>query len=372
MKLLYVENALAIHGGIERVLTDKLNWLVEYGGCEICLLTSNQGNHPIVFPLSPKVEFHDLGVMFHQVYNYSGWKRYCLMVRLRRLYRLRLSEMIRAFSPDIIVCTRLDCVCDVIKKSGGIPVVFESHHSFLAYKFEKYSWLQILQIKYWHRALKKAQVIITLTKGDALEWKKINHHVRVIPNVVHLNDTGRYCDCQSKSVIFVGRYSYQKDIESLLQIWTIVNQRHPDWQLNIYGGYGERQKNLQSKYGHSGMNIVMHQPTTAIFEEYLKSSVLLMTSRYEPFGLVLPEAMSCGLPVIAFDCPYGPADVITDGLDGFLIHNRSIDDYVDKLCLLIENEHLRSKMGQAGIHSSKRYDADSIMTMWEEVFEQLV
>ena len=85
MKLLYVDNALAIHGGIERVLTDKLNWLVEYGDCEICLLTANQGNHPIVFPLSAKVECHDLGIMFHQMYRFSGWKRFSLFFHLHQL-----------------------------------------------------------------------------------------------------------------------------------------------------------------------------------------------------------------------------------------------------------------------------------------------
>lgn len=371
MKLLYVDNALAIHGGIERVLTDKLNWLVEYGDCEICLLTANQGNHPIVFPLSDKVEFHDLGIMFHQVYNYSGWKRYCLSIRLHRLFRQRLAEMIRIFTPDVIVCARLDCVYDVIKEMGRIPVVFESHHSYIAYKFEKYSWLQILQIKHWHRALKKAQMIITLSKGDALEWKKINPHVEIIPNVVHLNNTGRYSTCNCKSVIFVGRYSFQKDIESLLQIWKIVNQRHPDWQLNIYGGYGDQQEILQSIIYRSESNIVIRQPTSSIFEEYLKSSILLITSRYEPFGLVLPEAMSCGLPVVAFDCPYGPADIITDGVDGFLIKNRDIEMFADKVCQLIENEELRRQMGNNGIISSQRYRADVIMPKWISLFEEL-
>ena len=372
MKLLYVENALAIYGGIERVLADKLNWLAEYGACEVCLLTASQGIHPIVFPLSPKVEFHDLGIMFHQVYCYSGWKRYYLLMRLHRLFRRRIAKMIQTFSPDVIVCTRLDCVYDVIKEKGSIPVVYESHDSFLAYTFENHGCLQKFRIKYLHHVLRKAQMIITLTKGDALEWKKINSHVQVIPNVVHLNDTGRYSDCQSKSAIFVGRYSYQKDIESLLQIWKLVNQRHPDWQLNIYGGYGEQQELLQSIIHRSGMNVVINQPTTFIFEEYLKSSILLMTSRYEPFGLVLPEAMSCGLPVVAFNCPYGPADIITDGQDGFLVKNRDINAFAEKVCLLIENPELRKTMGQAGIYSSKRYDVSSIMPMWKELFKQLV
>jgi glycosyltransferase involved in cell wall biosynthesis len=99
--------------------------------------------------------------------------------------------------------------------------------------------------------------------------------------------------------------------------------------------------------------------------------MLLLTSRYEPFGMVLPEAMSSGLPVIAFDCPYGPADIITDGVDGFLIHNRDMEDFADKVCLLIENADLRRQMSQAGIHSSQRYHVNHVMPAWHHLFELL-
>lgn len=371
MKLLYVENTLAIHGGIERVLTDKLNWLVEYGGCEVCLLLANQGDHPIVFSLHPKVECHDLSIMFHQMYRYPIWKRYRVFFQLRKLFRQRMTAHIQSFSPDVIICTRLDYVSDVMKVRGNIPVVYESHHSFLAYKFETYSWQQRIHIKVLHRALKKTQMIVSLTHGDALEWKKLNPHVKVIPNVVHLNDTGRYSDCSSKSAIFVGRYSYQKDLETLLHIWELVCMRHPDWKLHIFDGYGFQQE-LLPMINRMDAQVVLHQPTSAIFEEYLKNSMLLMTSIFEPFGLVLPEAMSCGLPVVAFDCPYGPADIITDGKDGFLIKDRSIIDYVEKVCLLIENEELRCRMGREGIINSNRYEMNCIMQLWTELFEGLL
>ena len=370
MKLLYVENTLAIHGGIERVLTDKLNWLVEYGGCEVRLLTANQGDHPIVFSLNPKVECHDLYIMFHQMYRFSGWKRYRMFFKLHRLFRQRMMDEIQSFSPDVIICTRLDFVYDVMKVRGSVPVVYESHNSYLACKFDKYTWLKKLQIKFWHHALKKVQMIVALTHGDALEWKKLNPNVCIIPNAVHLNNTGRYSDCHSKSAIFVGRYSYQKDLESLLHIWELVCMRHPDWQLHLFDGYGFQQELLPT-INRMDAEVVLHQPTSAIFDEYLNSSMLLMTSIFEPFGLVLPEAMSCGLPVVAFDCPYGPADIITDGEDGFLIKDRSIIDYVEKVCLLIENEELRCRLGGAGVISSRRYEMNNIMPLWVKLFEQL-
>ena len=118
-------------------------------------------------------------------------------------------------------------------------------------------------------------------------------------------------------------------------------------------------------------NVIVHEPNNDIFKYYLESSIFLLTSRFEPFGLVIPEAMSCGLPVVAFDCPYGPADIITDGQDGFLIKNRDIHAFAEKVCLLIENPELRKMMGQVGVQSSKRYDASLIMPFWKTFFEQL-
>ena len=371
MKVLYVENALAIHGGIERVITDKINWLAENGGSQVCLLIAGQGNHPIAFPLSSKVECHDLGIMFHQMYHYSVWKRCRLFFKLHQLYRQRMSAQIQAFSPDIIICTRLDFVGDVIKVSGNIPVVYESHESYIVDKFERNSWQRKLLVKYWYHALKKIQVIVSLTQRDALDWKKINPHVEVIPNVVHLNDSSICSDCSSKNAIFVGRFSYQKDLQSLLRIWDIVSQRHPDWQLHVYGGYGVEKDMILSEVKKMDAKILVHESTSDIMERYKESSILLLTSRYEPFGLVLPEAMSCGLPVVAFDCPYGPADIIADGVDGFLIKNRDIDEFANKVCQLIESEELRRQMGNNGIISSQRYRADAVMPQWIRLFDEL-
>ena len=120
------------------------------------------------------------------------------------------------------------------------------------------------------------------------------------------------------------------------------------------------------------MNIIVHDPTLSIIEKYLASSMLLLTSLFEPFGLVLPEAMSCGLPVVAFDCPYGPADIISDGVDGFLVKDRDIKVFAEKVCLLMDDISLRKKMGQAGIVSSQRYSTERIMPMWKQFFEQML
>jgi glycosyltransferase involved in cell wall biosynthesis len=372
MRILYICDALAIYGGLERVLVDKANWLVEKGGYEVSLLTINQGSHPICFPLHPDVVYNDLNIRFHQYSYLPFWKRFFKRRQLYHVFRKRLAKKIQEEVPDIIICTRLDYVRDIVQVKGVIPLVFETHSSCLVSRFEGEGLLHRFYTWYLQLAVRKAQMVVALTNGDADQWRKLTSKVCVIPNVVHLNETGRNSDCHSKSVIFVGRYTCQKDIQSLLRIWSLVIQRHQDWQLHIFGGYGNEKEKLQSQMRGMDMNIVVHESTSTIYEEYLRSSLLLMTSRYEPFGLVLPEAMSCGLPVVAFDCPYGPADIISDGMDGFLIRNRSTEDYVDKVCLLMEDEELRRKMGQKGVHSAQRYNANQVMPQWKKLFEQII
>lgn len=363
MKLLYVTDALAICGGLERVLIDKANWLSEHEGYEVCILTVNQGNHPNAYPLAPHIIHTDVDIHFYHQYQYSGIKRLLVNRQLRKKFRTRLKTELVEFAPDVIICMRLDYLTDIVSVKGDIPLVFESHSSKIGYRFDESGLIRKWQIECWQRGVRKTQMIVALTQGDAYEWKSLTPDVCVIPNIVHLNDTGRYSDCTNKRAIFVGRLVEQKGLPDLVKIWQIVNHRHPDWQLDVFGN-GQMES-------VSEINLFVNPPTANIMEEYVNSSMLLMTSVYEPFGLVLPEAMSYGLPVVAFDCLYGPADIITDGQDGFLIKDRVIDSFADKVCLLIENPELRKTMGQAGIRSSKRYDASLIMSLWKDLFENI-
>jgi len=371
MKIVYVNDALAIWGGLERVLVEKVNELAERYDYEMYLLTINQGNHPIPYPLHPKVVYRDLGIQFHKQYQYHGFRRFIKRIELNHLFLRRLREQIDLISPNVIVCARSELSGTIAKAKGEIPFVFESHTSRHAQRFINADFYTVKKFDFYNRSVKFADSVVALTNGDADDWREINPNVCVIPNIVHLYNGSRYCDSSSKSVMFVGRFSTQKDISSLLQIWQIVHLRYPDWALHIYAGFGEEQDELLPKIEQMKVNIFLHEPTPEIFERYLENSVLLLTSRFEPFGLVLPEAMSCGLPVIAFDCPYGPADIITDGKDGFLVKNRDINEFAEKVCLLIENPKLRKLMGQAGIESSKRYDTSLIMPNWKNLFEQL-
>ena len=372
MRLLYVCDALAICGGLERVLIEKANWLAKHVDYKVCLLTANQGDNPVSFPLLPEVLFEDLDIRFYKQYHMPYWKRFVKNRQLHHLFRERMSKKIQEFAPDIIICTRLDFIHDIVCVKGTIPLVLESHSSRLAGHFEGDGFFRRIHILYLQLAVKKVDMVVALTNGDAVEWRKLTPKVCVIPNAAHLNESGSYTDCTAKSIIYVGRFSKQKDVGTLLCIWNLIHQRHPDWCLHFYGGYGEKKDSLLTEIQQMNANIIVHQPTINMIKWYLGNSILVLTSRYEPFGLVLPEAMSCGLPVVAFDCPYGPAEIITDNMDGFLIKERNISEFADKVCMLIENPTYCKKIGMNGIHSSQRYKVSVIMPKWDALFKQLI
>lgn len=371
MRLLYIADALALHGGIERVLTQKVNWFAEHG-YEVYVITVNQGDKPLCYSLHPNVRYLDLNISFYSQYALKGIRRLLRRFELNRDFQRKLSDKISLFSPDVLICTRLEYVRSLINVKGSIPLVFESHSSCLCESFENDGILRRFYMWYMKLSLKKADTVVSLTEGDAKEWRKYSSHVCVIPNVVSLNPNEVLSDCSAKSVIFVGRLSKQKGLDYLLKIWSTVHLMYPDWQLNIYGDYGAEKEERLEQIRCMNANIYAHEPTLDIFEKYKENSVLLLTSIYEPFGLVLPEAMSCGLPVVSFDCPYGPSDIINDCVDGFLVKSGDISGYINRICSLIQNQQLRVKMGREGVVSSKRFDAIHIMPLWEKLFSNVV
>ena len=327
MRILYVTDALAIHGGLERVLVEKINLLRKLYGYDITLVTTDQGDHPLLYSLDSHVNYYNLDIRFYEQYKYGRIRRLWEFFRLHKLFKHCLQTIIKEIEPDIIVCVRLKMLRLINKVKGPLPLLYESHTYRKASELEGENFVSHLKSFIYRRNEKIPQMIVALTEGDAEDWKKSNPNVCVVPNVVNLNKSGNYSNCLSKSVIFAGRFSKQKDIRSLLHVWEIVHKQHSDWTLHIYGSYGEEQNILLPVIQRMDANIIVHDPTISIFEKYLENSILLLTSLYEPFGLVLPEAMSCGLPVVAFDCPFGPADIITDGVDGFLIKNRDIKEF---------------------------------------------
>ena len=370
MRIVYVTDALAVWGGMERVLADKMNVLAGQYGCEVTLLSTNQGEHKLTYELHRNVRHIDLGVRLQQEYQYRGLRKILKKRELKQILKNRIKRAIEDIRPDVIVCVKLDFVSVLANLKGDIPLIVESHTLCHSEKMDEVGMLRRMYIWSLKRSIRKADAVVALTEGDANDWKAYNDNVHVIQNIVTLNESGFYTSFKQKSVIYVGRFSKQKDIDSLLRIWAIIHQQYPDWRLDIYGE-GELKEHYLSRIHLMDANINVFQPTANIMEVYREHSILLLTSKYEPFGLVLPEAMSCGLPVVAFDCPYGPADIITDGVDGYLIEDRDVELFAQRVGQLISDYDLRVQMGKAAAISSQRYQASRIMPQWIQLFKGL-
>jgi len=371
MKVLYISQFFTVWGGLERVWTDKMNALSEIPGYEICLVTTDQRNHNVPYPLNQNVRHIDLGIRFVQQYQYKGLMRYWVYLKLVRLFKRKMKTMLETEKPDVIVSNASEFVDFILKCKGAIPLVVESHGTFnRPFHMQEMTISNRIRGYFHQKALKKADRVVALTHGDAEQWKQVNPNVSIIPNIVTMNDTGVYSDCEAKRVIFVGRLDPQKGYQYLDAIWRIVEKRHPDWRLDIYGEGADLPEN--KSIIPQGKQVYPHAQTLDILEKYKECSIFVLTSVYEPFGLVMPEAMSCGIPVVAFDCPYGPSEIITDGRDGFLIDCYNVEAFADKLCLLMENETLRKQMGMYAIQSAQRFKKEKIMPMWNIFFEDLV
>ena len=369
MKILYVFRSLAVWGGIERILVDKMNYLSEQPEVEVYMLTSDQGNHPLPYSINEKVHLEDLGICFYRQYHFSLVRRLYVRKEMISRYERLMRNKVAVIRPNVIVCTTADMIPSILKIKESIPLVVESHSICVrSINFGSNLLLRALNKYCFLKNIRKADVVVALTEGDAKEWRKYHPSVVTIPNIVHL-DQGEVSSVIAKKVIFVGRFDYQKRVQEAIRIWSKVRQKYPDWMLEIYGE-GELQKEIETDANRVG-GIRINPPTCRIFDCYRDSSILMSTSLFEPFGLVIPEAMSCGIPVIAYDCPYGPADIISDGVDGFLIKQDDINAFVEKLSMLMSNKELRKRMGDVGLQAAHRFEASQIMPLWQNLFQQL-
>lgn len=378
MKIIYIYDSIAITGGIERIFIDKMNYLADKYHHEVYLLTASQGNHPICFLLSNAIKHIDLDIRFHIQYQYSLPQRLWIKWKLKRLCLKRLKNIIKEIDPDIIICTTTFMSAEVCRLKNRAKKIIESHgakaYTHLTDDF-KMGFLKDLANKLnshlRYRSIEKySDMVVTLTQADAKAWQKASN-VCVIPNFTHFL-IPQSCDYEKRRVIAVGRLTYQKGFDRLIDAWNIVYQRHPDWKLDIFGE-GIRKESLKKQIKDNNLEnvITIHPVTKNIVQEYLNSSIFTLSSHYEGFALVMLEAMGCGLPCISFDCPNGPSEVIKNDKNGILIENGNIEEFAKAICHLIENKEKRAALGAKAKEEIKRYAPENIMPLWEELFNKL-
>ena len=193
----------------------------------------------------------------------------------------------------------------------------------------------------------------------------------MIPNPL-IKMTGRQSSLDSKVVISAGRLVPSKQFDALIRIWERVHVVRPDWRLEIYGG--GNQSYLQTYIDSLGLSdsVFLKGFAADLPDKMVNSALFCLTSRHEGFAMVLVEAMSCGLPVVSYDCQCGPSDIIDDGIDGFLIKAGDEAGMAGAILKLIDDDHLRIEMGKRAIGASSKYDIASISSLWMHLFTQLL
>ena len=378
MKIVYIYSQLTISGGADRVLTDKANYLAEHD-YDITIITESQMGRPVVFPLSPKVKLIDMGIDFDKQYGHNILYRGFLYLRFIHIYKEKLKKILFKIKPDIVITLMGRSLDFITSIQDGSLKIGETHttkkhlrsYHLLEEKGGIHKYLAQYLRKKQISSAKKLDALVLLTKQDEKDWHDVKK-TYVIPNAMpHIHTESS--SLTNKQAIMVGRYNEAKGYEYITEAWETVHKRHPDWILNIYGS-GEMRDDVERWIKERNLQdtMIMHEPTIHIMEKYTESSICVLSSRYEGFSLVIMEAMSCGVPCVSFDTPFGPRNIITDGEDGILVDYLNTKALADNICNVIEDENLRKRLGMNAKKNIQRFSQEIIMQQWQNLFHSLI
>ena len=376
MKIVYCIQGTHNSGGMERVLSRKVNYLAQ-AGHEVSIITFNQQGRKPFFELHPSVVCYDLAIPYEQYQKGGILNRLALYVRLPQLHRLhrkRLEQLLLKLKADIVVSM-------FNEEASFLPSIQDGSHKILEFHFSKHNGLKDLRRGIWRlidelRAKKDERIVrpfdrfVVLTEEDATLWGALPN-LRVIPNPLPFYSDSP-SDCSAHQLLAMGRYDEQKHFDLLIDLWAQLAPDYPDWRL-VIAGDGKLRPELTAQVERLGLKSVeLMRPTHQVQELYRASSIYTMTSRYEGLPMVLIEAQQMGLPIVSFACPCGPRDVITDGVDGYLLEVGDHTGFIQALRRLMDSEAERQRMGAAARIASERYDLEHIMKSWLALFDELV
>ena len=349
MTIAYIIEKLSARGGMERILCDKMNHLADHGGHDVVAVLLWHDELPVAYKLSSRVRVVRIDAPFgHPLAGFA-----IVWWRFRRL--------IRHINPDITVYTWVAGAFLASYSGWHGTSVFENHHTL-----SDMSHRRLVQ-----RAAQRVDCVVCLSDNDAEAFRHLARRTEVISNFTTL--TGTTADMTSHRCLAIGRLVPVKDFPRMLRLWKEAAETHPGWMLDIVGDGPEHQQlariinddNLQQC-------VTLHPATDDVARYYANASICLMTSRHEGMPLVLIEAQTCGMPAVAFDCTYGPREIIADAETGFIVPYDDDHMFVSRLSQLMDDDALRCRMGEAARQSAQRFSQQHIMNQWLQLFDSLL
>lgn len=377
-KIVICTPAIYSAGGVERVVTVKANYLAEQFGYDVTIILTEGKGRDSFFTISDYVNIINYELNFEDLWGLPFLGKILVYLQKQRIYKKKLKDDLLRIRPDFTISTLrreinfLSEIDDGSFKIGELHVnrsnyrSFDKNHSNALKRLIAWFWMKNLLGK-----LSKLNKMVVLTDNALSDWPELDNIVK-IQDPLPFKIEGK-SELSTKRVISIGRYAYDKGNDLLLQAWTSIQKKCPDWTLIIYGN-GDRMpyQRQMIKSGTDPNRCHLLGPIKDVENEYLKCSIFVLPSRFEGFGLVLIEAMACGLPVVSFDCENGPRSIITNGVDGFLIPPFDVEAFAEKVILLMKDGDLRRKIGENARRSAAKYDIDIVSKQWKHLFDELI
>ena len=378
MTIVYCTNTLWAGGGIEHVTIAKANALASIEGNVVWIIVTDNRFPPIT-PLDKKVRVIDLELKYYtDDHKRSRLANLFHLWGQRLLHKRVLKKALNKIDPDIIISTdSLDKYFLPYLRMNSNQVFLRVYHMWS--HFHRCSPNSLYdKVLGWAGdflnsiIIHKYDRIIVLTNEDKNRHWSDDEKVLVIPNPI-TNTHSSVSTLENKTVAAAGRLCRQKNFDLLIDSWTLVHRLHPEWQLEIWGDGPDRQK-LCHKISQYNLedSVFLKGYDSNLLSRLESSSLFVLSSIYEGFPLVILDAMTCGLPVIATSCPCGPRDLIIDGENGFLVPQDDMDIMAERICSLIDDYKLRVRMGENSLEKSNRYSMERIISHWMQLFEELI
>ena len=347
-------------GGIERVISTLVNQFVSYPYLIIEIVSIFKGRENPNYPIPSNVKINYITYKNHGVKPHSI-KRFFVMfsnlLKVRRFFKNHDYDIVLAqsFPPALLMFL------------SGFPCrkIVAVEHVYAGY----YNTLVQLIRDFVYSRLRK---VVVLTNADKKFFaNRIRDElVEVIPNPVKQLQT-HYSNLDNPRIIAIGRLVYQKGFENLIEGFTKIHEKHPEWRLDIFGD-GPMRGELQLLIDKLQLSEKVHLVgvSNKITDELCQSSIFVLSSRFEGFPMVLIEALSMGVPCVAYDCHNGPSDIVKNGYNGYLIENQNLDSLIKMLEKLIIDKDLRKEMGVNAPKSVICFSDEIIAKKWIFLFKE--